>query len=124
MAASACAGKFDIVSNFAGPNPFADSATFGNSQVVIVLKIEPKLRGQTEVLSQANGSLRTDSPVSPDDFIDAGKIERFRQFISTHAHWLHELGLENFSRMNRKHLPRFGHACPLPSDNRRSLPRR
>jgi hypothetical protein len=68
------------------------------------LKIEPKLRGQTEVLPQANGGVGTDGPVSPDNVIDARKIEGLRQFIGTQSHWIHELGLENFSRVDRKHF--------------------
>jgi hypothetical protein len=61
------------------------------------LKIEPKLRRQTEVLPQANGGVATDGPVSPDNVTDARKIEGLRQFISTQSHWLHELGLEKFA---------------------------
>src|SRR5260370_21990141 len=57
-------GTFGIIRNFAGPNPFADSATLRDSQIVVVLKIEPKLRGQTEVLPQAKGGVSTDGTVS------------------------------------------------------------
>jgi hypothetical protein len=82
-------------------------------QIVVVLKIEPKLRGQTEVLPQANGGVSTDGPVSPDNVIDARTIQGLRPFISTQSHALHELGLEDFSLMDRKHLPRFGRgSCP------------
>ena len=85
-------------------NPPANSAAFCNSQVVIILQIEPELCGQTEILPQADGSVSADGPVSADDFIDAGESEGLRQLIRTHAHGLHELGLENFSRVDRKDL--------------------
>ncbi len=65
-----------------GSNPSADAVTLCDSQVVVVLKIKPKLRGQTEVLPQANGSAGTDAPLSPDDLIDARKIEGLRQFMA------------------------------------------
>ena len=54
-----------IMSNLAGLNPFADPASLGDSQIVIVLQIEPKLRGQAEVLPQANGRFGTNGPVFP-----------------------------------------------------------
>ena len=73
------AGDLDSSSSHAGLNPSADSAAFCNSQVVIILKIEPELCGQAEVLPQANGSVGTDGPVSADNFIDAGEIEGLRQ---------------------------------------------
>src|ERR1700719_2413976 len=57
--------KFGIISNLAGPNPFADTDALRDSQVVVVLKIEPKLGGQAEVLPQANGGVGTDGSVSP-----------------------------------------------------------
>src|ERR1019366_9789676 len=97
------------MSNLAGPDPLADSAALRDSQIVVVLKIKPKLRWQTKVLSQANGGIGTDGPVSPDHFIDTRKTEGLCQRIDTHAHGFHELGLENFSRMNRKYLPRLSH---------------
>ena len=65
--------------SLAGPNPFADSVALGDSQIVVVLKIEPKLGGQAEVLPQSNRGVGTDSPVSSDDLVDAGKIEGLRQ---------------------------------------------
>jgi len=95
-----CVGKFGAMNDLAGPNPFADAATLRDSQIVIVLKIEPKLRGQTEVLPRrmAVSALMARSP--PDDFIDARKLRLLP--VDKHSlHWLHELGLENFSRMNR-----------------------
>src|ERR1019366_7608571 len=95
IARLAGAGKFGVIGNLPRFNPFAGSVDFCNSQVVVVLKIEPKLCRQTEILPQANGSFGTDGPVSADDLIDAGKTECLRQFISAHAHWLHEFGLEN-----------------------------
>src|SRR5438105_9992653 len=90
-------------------DPFADSAPFCNSQVVVILKIEPKLRWQTKILSQPNGSVGPDGPISADHFINARKTQSLRQLISTHAHRLHELRLENLSRVHRKHLSRSGH---------------
>jgi len=43
---------------------FADSAALRDPQVAVILKVEPKLRGQSEVLPQANGGVGADSPVS------------------------------------------------------------
>src|SRR5271168_2348525 len=97
------AREFGAISDLAAFDPFADSATLRNSQIVIVLQIEPKLCGQVEVLSQADGSVGTDGAVSADDLVDAGKVERFRQCIGAYVHWLHELCFENFSRVNCKH---------------------
>src|SRR5260370_26924701 len=102
------------MSNFAWPDPFADSASLRDSQIVVVLKLEPKLRWQTKVLYQANGGIGTDGAVPADYFIDARKIKGLCQFISTHAHGLHELGLENFSRVNRQNFHRFGHDYSAP----------
>src|SRR5439155_24753306 len=92
-------------------DPFADSAAFRNSQVVVILKIEPKLRRQTEILSQANGRVGTDGPISTDHFIDSRKTQGLRQLTSTHSHRLHKLRLENLSRMHCKHFFRSGHDC-------------
>src|ERR1700690_1075549 len=98
-------GKFAVMRKLTGPNPFADAASLGDSQVVVILKIEPKLRRQTKVLSQANGGVCADGAVSPDNFIDPRKAEGLRQFIGAHTHGLHEFGLENVSRVNCKYLP-------------------
>src|ERR1019366_7835954 len=95
--------------NLARPNPFTNSAALGDSQVVVILKIEPKLRRYAEVFPQANGGVGADGPVSPDDFIDARKTESVSQRIAAQAQWFHELGLENLPRLNRKHLPRSCH---------------
>src|SRR5580698_2446857 len=67
------AGELRAEGNVAAFDPPANPSAFGNSQVVVILKIQPELGGQAEILSQANGSIGTDSPVSADDFIDAGK---------------------------------------------------
>ena len=40
----------NIMSRFTRLDPFADSTAFRNPQVVIILKIEPKLRWQTKIL--------------------------------------------------------------------------
>ena len=91
-----------------GIDSLADSAAFCDPQIVVVLKIEPKLGGQAEVFAQTDGSFGTDGPVSADHFVYAGKTERLHQFIGTHPHRLHELGLKNFSGMDRKNLSRSG----------------
>ena len=107
----ACGAKVVLISRLAGLNSSADSIPCCESQVVIILKIEPKLRRQTEVFPQANGSVSADGPRSADDLIDAGKTESLGQFISTHAHGLHELGLENLARVDRKNFSGSGHDC-------------
>src|ERR1039458_393438 len=106
------AGEMNTIANVAGLDPSSNSATFGNSQVEVVLKIQPELCRQTKILSQANGGIGADGPVSADHFIDAGKVERFRQRIGAHAHRLHELGFENLSRVDRKYPFRLRHSCP------------
>ena len=61
-----CAGHCGVIRSLTRFNPFADSAAFRESQIVIILKLEPKLRGQTEILAQTNGSVSTDGSVSPE----------------------------------------------------------
>src|SRR5208282_4397609 len=102
------AGKFGRVLN---PwfDSLANSSALGDSQVVVILQIKPKLGGQAEVLPQANGRVGANSPVPTDDFIDAGEIESLRQCIATEAHRFHEFGLENISRMNCKYFSDFRH---------------
>src|SRR5450755_2624348 len=102
--------KLSIMNNLAGPNPFTDAAALCDPQIVVVLKIEPKLRGQIEILPQPYGGVGTDRPISPDHFIDARKTQRVCQFIGAYAHGFHELSLENIPGVNREHFPRFGHA--------------
>jgi len=99
--------------NLSGSNFITDAAALGESQIVVVLKIEPELSGQAEVFSQANGSVGADRTISTDDFIDAREIESLRQFIGAYAHRLHEFSLENFSGVNCKNLLRFGHIGPV-----------
>ena len=98
------AAKFGVVGNRARLDAFADSAAFRDPQVVVILQIEPELRGQTEILSQPQGGVGTDSAVPTDDLVDARKIQRLGQRIRTYAHWFHELGLQNFSGMDGKNL--------------------
>jgi hypothetical protein len=71
-------GMLNVMSHFAWLYPFADSAPFRNPQVIIILKIEPKLGWQSKILSQANGSVGTDGSMATDDFIDARKTQGFR----------------------------------------------
>jgi len=86
-----------------GSNAFADSAAFRDSQIVVVLKIEPKLRGQAEILSRrmAVSALMARSPRTPRRYPEnRGPSPVHRRS----RHGLHELGLQNVSRVNRKHL--------------------
>src|SRR5580658_10315573 len=53
----ACNGSLRAIDNVAGLDLSADSAAFGNSQVIVILKIQPKLRGQAKILSQTHGSV-------------------------------------------------------------------
>src|ERR1700733_11976078 len=64
------ASKFGMVGNCARLDAFADSAACCDPQVVVILQIEPELRGQAEVLSQPEGRVGTDSAVSADDLVD------------------------------------------------------
>src|SRR5512140_2572460 len=82
----ACGGRFGIINDLARLNTFADSAAFGNSQLIVILQIEPKLRGQAKIPSQANGSVGANGPLSTDDLINARKIQGFCQCISADAH--------------------------------------
>src|SRR5260370_6929286 len=86
----ACTGKFGVVGNLPRSNPFADSAAFRNSQVVVVLKIEPELCSQTEILPQANASVGADGPHPANDFIHARKTHSFCHSISPHPHRLND----------------------------------
>jgi hypothetical protein len=51
------------VINLAGLDPSSHPATFRDSQVAVVRKVEPKPRGQTEMFFKANGSVGADSPI-------------------------------------------------------------
>jgi hypothetical protein len=86
----------------AGPDLFSDAAALGQSQVVIVLQVEPELCGQAEILSQTDSGVGTDGPVSADDVVDAGERKRLRQGLSGYAHGFHEFGLENLAGMDRE----------------------
>src|ERR1700722_14091952 len=99
--------EYGMMSNISRLDPLADSAPFGDSQIVVVLKVQPELRGQTKILPQANRSIGTDASVPADHLIDAGEVERLRQCVRAHAHRFHELSLENLPRMHRKDLSRF-----------------
>jgi hypothetical protein len=53
-----------VIANVAPLDLSANSAAFGNSQVIVVLKIQPELCPQTKILSQANRSVCADDAVS------------------------------------------------------------
>src|SRR5580692_6326211 len=102
-------GSFRAIDTVAGLDLPADSAAFGNSQVIVILKIQPKLRGQAKILSQTHGSVGADGSIAAHHFIDAGKVTRFRQRISANAHRFHEFGLKNLSRVYHKNPSRLRH---------------
>src|SRR5580692_328023 len=108
--ALACGGDLRTRASV-GLDSIADPAAFRNSHVVVVLKVQPELCWQAKILSETNGSLSADGPVSPDHFINAGKLQRLRQRIGSQPHRLHELGLQNLSWMQRKDSSRVRHSC-------------
>src|SRR5450755_3065348 len=84
--ASARASEFGFVNDLARLYLLAYSTALRDSKIVVVLKVKPKLCWQAEVLSEANGGVGADGAVASDDFVNAGKIERFRQGVGTHCH--------------------------------------
>ena len=51
------------MANVARLDPSANSSVFGNSQVIVVLKMQPELCGEAKILSQANGGIGADGRV-------------------------------------------------------------
>src|SRR5579859_1534258 len=61
----------------------AHSAALSDSQIVVILQVEPELRRQAEILPQPNCGIRTDRPLSPHDVINSREPKRLRQGINT-----------------------------------------
>jgi hypothetical protein len=99
---SASASPQSFVTYLSRANSSSSATAFGQSQVVIILQVEPELRRQTEILPQSNRSISADRSFSPYNLIDARKVQGFCQLICADIHWLHELGFENLSWMDGK----------------------
>jgi len=76
---------------------------FGDSEIEIGLKSEPKLGRNTEVFAQSQRGVGSDSAFPVHNSADAaGWNSDFPgESIDTDVHWLHELLEKNLSRMNR-----------------------
>src|ERR1700733_13938666 len=91
------------------------SAARGNSKIVIVLQIQPELRGQSKINSQPDRSVGADRPRSAHNFINAREFQGLCEGIGAHTHRFHEFSLQNLSRMHSKNLfALLGHDSKLP----------
>jgi hypothetical protein len=83
-------------------NLCADHA-FGDSEIEIGLKSEPKLGRNTEVFTQSQRSVGSDSTFPVHNSADAaGWNSDFPgESVDADVHWFHELFEENLSRMDR-----------------------
>src|SRR5262249_6836954 len=76
LARSKCPGtRVPCVRCTPRPDFPAHAAPLGNSQVVVVLQVEPELCWQAKILSQADGSLGADGTISAHDFVDSWKVQ-------------------------------------------------
>ena len=98
-------------------NLCADHA-FGDSEIEIGLKSEPKLGRNTEVYTQSQHSVGSDStfPVHNSANAAGWNSDFPGESIDADVHWLHELLEENLSRMDRvkQFFTRHGSSLRFP----------
>ena len=87
--------------------------TFGDLDVVSLLKVEPKLRGIAA--GQPHGGVHRDRPMAVDDIVHASgwDVEIASQLILAESQLLKELVEQNLPWMNRRESFRLAHPASL-----------
>lgn len=96
-------GKIEAWNRVDGPFKRLSDSAPSDLKVILRLKIQPKLRGSTEVPRQSQGHLRRNRSATAHDLIDrrGRHPQLFSQPVRAQLERLHEIVKQNVARMHR-----------------------